>query len=82
MIGERFKLIRDEASGAIELYDLDADPGEQNDLAAEQPARVERLEGELEAWSRAALADALPEREREPTLEELERLRALGYGGS
>jgi arylsulfatase len=82
VIGPRFKLIRDEKSGAIELYDLEVDPGEQNDLAAEQPARVEKLKGELEAWGRATLVDALPEQNREPTLEELERLRALGYGGS
>jgi len=33
-----------------ELYDVQADPLEQHDLAAEQPERVSRMLRELEAW--------------------------------
>ena len=33
-----------------ELYDLSTDPGEGNDLAAEFPARVSDMLGQLETW--------------------------------
>ncbi|HEX3725559.1 MAG TPA: sulfatase [Pirellulales bacterium] len=33
-----------------ELYDLAEDPGETRNLAADQPATLKRLEGELDAW--------------------------------
>jgi hypothetical protein len=32
------------------LYDLDADPGEEHDLAAAHPDRVRRMESALTAW--------------------------------
>jgi arylsulfatase A-like enzyme len=32
------------------LYDLDADPGEEHDLAAVEPARVRRMESALSSW--------------------------------
>lgn len=41
-----------------ELYDLDADRSESNDLAARQPARVQRMAGQWEAW--ATRAHVLP----------------------
>ncbi|MHB8900621.1 MAG: sulfatase-like hydrolase/transferase, partial [Thermoguttaceae bacterium] len=34
----------------MELYDLAADPGETKDLAAEQPAVVEKMARQYEAW--------------------------------
>ena len=34
----------------IELYDLEADPGEAHDLAAERPALVRDLRPRLHAW--------------------------------
>jgi hypothetical protein len=34
------------------LYDLEADIGEQRNLAADRPEVVERLAGELDAWNR------------------------------
>jgi choline-sulfatase len=63
-----------------ELYDLDADPGETRDLAAEMPARAEALRNGLAAYlarERAVKTDAagVP-----PDL--LEKLGALGYLGA
>ena len=39
------------------LYNLDADPCEQHDLAAAQPDRVRRMQRALETWFDSALAD-------------------------
>jgi len=59
------------------LYDLERDPGETRDVAAEEPAEVARLEGMLRRW-RAGLAPIRPGAE---TLDDetVEGLRALGY---
>jgi choline-sulfatase len=64
-----------------ELYDLDADPGETRNLAAEQPATVEVLQGKM----RALLAHN-PFAHEESSAGNLspdaqEKLRALGYFG-
>ncbi|WP_020579316.1 sulfatase [Actinopolymorpha alba] len=40
------------------LFDLTADPGERQDLAAEEPQRVARLRAELDAWTADTLAVA------------------------
>jgi arylsulfatase A-like enzyme len=45
VVEQRFKLVNGE-----ELYDLEADPGEQNDLAAAHPEEVARLRAYYEAW--------------------------------
>jgi len=51
------KFITDAAGGRAELYDLIADPGEANDIAAQQPAAVEalreRVRQEAGAYQRA-----------------------------
>jgi arylsulfatase A-like enzyme len=65
-----------------ELYDLDADPGEQRNLAAEQPARAEQMRGQL----RQLIADAPPPpaaEEATATLQasEVAILESLGYVG-
>jgi hypothetical protein len=36
----------------VELFNLAGDLGEQTDLAAREPARVEHLRAELRAWQR------------------------------
>ena len=38
----------------VELYDLKADPGEKNNLAAVQPERVARMQARLEAQAKEA----------------------------
>ncbi|MDP6410370.1 MAG: sulfatase-like hydrolase/transferase [Planctomycetota bacterium] len=43
----RWKLIRRYGGGGRELFDLEADPGETRDLAAERSALVERLDARL-----------------------------------
>jgi arylsulfatase A-like enzyme len=46
----RFKLIRDTRLRTTRLFDLDADPGEQTDVAAAHPEERDRLAGALDAW--------------------------------
>ena len=46
----RYKLVRNGKS-APELYDLDADIGETNDLAAKEPQTVARLDASLKRWN-------------------------------
>jgi hypothetical protein len=71
----RFKLIADRKAETAALYDLEVDPGEERDLAAERTGEVRRLASELETWRRAATRDGGGE-ERESVEEQL---KALGY---
>ena len=61
-----------------ELYDLETDPGELRDLAAQRPAEVAEWRDRL-----AALAESWPARDaaadRPATADERARLRSLGY---
>ena len=45
-----WKLIRFHEDNHLELYNLKADIGEQNDLASAQAARARDLNGTLDAW--------------------------------
>ncbi len=45
-----YKLIEFFESGRLELYDLEADIGEQNDLAEAMPREVEKLYKRMKAW--------------------------------
>ncbi|MFM8336197.1 MAG: sulfatase, partial [Opitutaceae bacterium] len=47
-----WKLIEWQEDNRVELFNLAADLGETTDLAAREPARVERLRTELQAWQR------------------------------
>ncbi|MCY3971560.1 MAG: sulfatase [Acidobacteria bacterium] len=46
----RYKLIERYEDGQVHLYDLEADIGERNDLAAEEPERVAEMRARLHAW--------------------------------
>jgi arylsulfatase A-like enzyme len=76
----RWKLIRETEAGTDQLFDLSADPGEHNDLAASQPERAKalgrRLDEQVANNQRAAF-----ERPRASELDpEIVRgLRAIGY---
>ena len=75
---ERYKLVerpRPQGGWRPALYDLETDPLERRDLAAEQPELAERLRGRLDAAF--AAVPAPPALELEPR--ELDALRALGY---
>lgn len=49
-IGRRYKWLRRHEDKPDELYDLEADHGEANDLAAAEPQRVAALRGAYDAW--------------------------------
>ena len=73
---ETTKLIYNRITGDVELYDLEADPAEQRDIAAGEPERVKRMMEQLDHY----LGDERVAPDREPlTPEEIETLRALGY---
>ena len=62
-----------------ELYDLTADPAEQNNVYAAQGKKAEELKGLMESF-----LEDIPEidsRSVQLTREELQRLETLGYGG-
>lgn len=62
-----------------ELYDIEADPGETNDLASSRPALVAELEAELNRTLARGAEAATPGAPAIPSPEILDRLRALGY---
>lgn len=76
----RYKLVQIRDSGRTLLFDLRADPGEQVDLAARQPATVARLLRSLAEWQRAMRAQRpTPGASATPDPTVVEALRALGY---
>jgi arylsulfatase len=72
------KYLREEASGAEELYDLAADPREERDRAAVEPELAARLARELDAALDACRAVGST-REVEPDGEAQRALGKLGY---
>jgi arylsulfatase A-like enzyme len=76
-----WKFIRDDMTGAVELYDLSSDPAELKNLAAEHPERCDELAGRLAAWTAGASAVQLAAPDVVLTKRQVERLRALGYAG-
>ena len=51
-----YKLLEYFENGTVQLFDLDNDPGEQRDLAAEQPAKAAELRARLQAWRESVSA--------------------------
>ena len=75
-----YSLIVDLYSGEQRLYDLERDPGEQWDLAAERPQVVSRLRAELDRHLAAMAAEGGIAPEQRPIDDErIEELQALGY---
>ena len=77
----RFKLVRIPRRGGddYELYDLEADPAETENLYRSGDPRTERLIRSLDAWRSRLLESRGGEPAPAPGRPELERLRALGY---
>lgn len=75
----------EDGGGVYELYDLDADPHETNNVAAALPEELQRLKGVLEAHcKRTAIGcgTAEPEDDSLPVSKAmLEQMRTLGYFG-
>ncbi len=61
------------------LFDLEADPGETQNLAEARPERMAALSTVLEAAKASAADAAAPEIETQLSPEAIERLRSLGY---
>jgi arylsulfatase A-like enzyme len=76
----RFKLIANYTNGRTRLYDVQADPGEIKDLAALQPALVNRLESLLaQELAQVKTGNSVEGTAAELSQEQLDRLRELGY---
>ncbi len=60
-----YKLVERYEDGRVHLYDLKNDTGEQNDLAAQQPERVEQMRKRLHAWYQSVDAQFLGEKNGE-----------------
>lgn len=78
---ERWKYLYDGTTEESALYDLDADPGESEDVAARHPEVRREFAGELDARLRSIEATSedvtVPDLETDAGVDE--RLRALGY---
>ncbi|MEZ4774208.1 MAG: sulfatase [Bacteroidia bacterium] len=63
----KYKLIQDYEDMHIELYDLEADPGEKHDLSAELPEIARQLTDKLESWRQSVHAEMMdPNPEYDP----------------
>jgi arylsulfatase A-like enzyme len=82
LITDRFKLIRDDPTGRLELYDLQDDPYELRDLAELRPELVDELLPALEEAVAYSRGRAMGEVEAPRSDERLEQLRSLGYVGN
>jgi arylsulfatase A-like enzyme len=76
-----WKLILDRRGGGSELYNLDRDPGEQHNRAAQEFERTHRLTIMLNAWNQRIRSLAGQHRALPPTFtdRELKALKSLGY---
>lgn len=55
LIRNRYKLLRTKTATQFELYDLENDPAETTDLAAEMPEKVNEMQAELDNWMVSAM---------------------------
>ena len=73
------KLIEAPEEHTTELFDLDRDPGELQNISLENADEVARLRALLAAWQRGIHAGPVLAPEQEPSDEDDEALQALGY---
>jgi hypothetical protein len=71
-----FKLIEHRDGQTVELYDLSADPKEQQNLAATRPDKATEMRGLLESWKAST---PLWQQDSGDDAEVLQRLETLGY---
>ncbi len=74
----RYKLIQTISEDKIRLFDIQADSGEQNDIALEKPDLAEGFVLRLDEWSKR-VEGASTEKIMEAEEAAHEKLRALGY---
>jgi arylsulfatase A-like enzyme len=81
LLADGYKTIHDLPTDSWEIYDLAADPEEKNNLAGSGHAAEAELRRRLLAWetSRTSVAEGESSRSFEPSPQDIERLRALGY---
>jgi arylsulfatase A-like enzyme len=79
LIADGLKLIHDDVTRKVELYDLAQDPGELHDLAEARPEDARRLLALLEEVHATTKHDALVGTRVELSQEELDVLGDLGY---
>ena len=85
MIADEWKLIkngeRPEGWPELELFNHIEDPLNLNDVAADHPDVVARMEEQLDSWLKAALAAQVSAEDdvEGMSTEDIERLRSLGY---
>ena len=75
----RFKLIV--GAGGVELYDLEADPDEQDDLASREPAHALALRSRLDSFLDAGRYRGERLAPSPASAAQSVELRVLGYGG-
>ncbi len=73
----RWKYIRGRSLESEELYDLETDPGEGDNLREALPDIARRLSETLDEWQRSVVRED-PAAERLPA-EDRAKLKALGY---
>ena len=79
LIAGRRKLIYNPADNGVQVFDLERDPLEREDVAALDTGAATALSEQLDARLGTARERALPPEQRAMTEEEIQRLRALGY---
>ncbi|MCP4906589.1 MAG: hypothetical protein GY910_16565, partial [bacterium] len=73
----RWKLIEGPEEETLELFDLESDPEERENLVDREAERVKQMREEIAAWRKAHTREEKDV--RLPTPEERARLEALGY---
>jgi arylsulfatase A-like enzyme len=81
VVSERYKVVRDDTTGLVEIYDLLEDPAESRNLAPERPELAGRLLALLEQRIAESRSTGLSLDEPALEQEQVEKLRSLGYVG-